>query len=301
MKILPMILLTALAAAIASFAAVRMTSKPDTRASTSTASADEVARLTASVASLQEKQTEIAQTLADLRAELVASERGQARVPLGDIEAAVARALEARTGAAPAATAALPEKAAAPKTKPQGYLARLTAQDVSWDEAQKIWQEAAADGELDQVVALFEEFARTHADDAHAQVELGHAYLQKVFQAGGGPEAGKWAIRADQAYDGALKIDDHNWEARFSKAMSLSHWPAVFGKQHDAIQNFETLVAQQAGQTQRPEFAQTHFLLGNMYQQIGEKDKALAAWQNGLALFPDNAALAAQIAGAQGH
>lgn len=298
MKNLSLIVFTVLASAAASFAVVRMSAQ-DTAAATPSKASDELAALSASVASVQAQQAEIAQALADLKGQVVLSDRSGARVPLGEIEAAVARALEARSVAEHAPVVA--EQAASPKAKPETYLERLMEDGVSWDDAQLIWKEAAADGELDAVVALFEEHARSNPDDVQAQVDLGHAYLQKVFQSGGGPEAGKWAIQADHAYDGALKLDDHSWEARFSKAMSLSHWPAVFGKQNEAIHNFEVLVAQQATQTQRPDFVQTHFLLGNMYQQIGEKEKALAAWQNGLTLFPDNASLLGQIASLQGN
>lgn len=300
MKNLPLIVFTVLASAAAAFAVVRMNTKDSAAATASISPTDaDLAALSASVASVQAQQAEIAQALADLKGQIVLSDRSDTRVPLGEIEAAVARALEARSAVEHAPVVAA--SSASPKAKREAYLKRLLDDGVSWDDAQAIWKEVAADGELDAVVALFEEQARANPNDVQAQVDLGHAYLQKVFQSGGGPEAGKWAIQADHAYDGALKLDDHNWEARFSKAMSLSHWPAVFGKQNEAIQNFEVLVAQQALQSQRPDFVQTHFLLGNMYQQIGEKEKALAAWQKGLTMFPDNPSLLGQIASLQGN
>jgi tetratricopeptide (TPR) repeat protein len=92
-----------------------------------------------------------------------------------------------------------------------------------------------------------------------------------------------------------------SWDARFAKAVSLSFWPPLLGKQNEAIKNFEVLVEQQAGQPQKPEYAQTYWALGNMYTQSGDKAKALATWQQGLALYPGNAQLEAQIANAQGH
>ena len=36
-----------------------------------------------------------------------------------------------------------------------------------------------------------------------------------------------------------------------------------------------------------------------MYQQIGNQEKAVAAWQAGLQIFPDNAALLEQVQLAQ--
>ena len=104
---------------------------------------------------------------------------------------------------------------------------------------------------------------------------FGRAYLQKLFTVGGGPEAGVWGTKADKAFDGALAIDDHNWDARFAKAVSLSFWPPMLGKQNEAIKNFEVLVEQQSAQSSKSEFAQTYYFLGNMYTQTGDKDKAL--------------------------
>ena len=41
--------------------------------------------------------------------------------------------------------------------------------------------------------------------------------------------------------------------------------------------------------------ALAQFNLGNMYQQTGQPEKALATWQQGYALYPDNTSLADQV------
>jgi hypothetical protein len=41
-------------------------------------------------------------------------------------------------------------------------------------------------------------------------------------------------------------------------------------------------------------------LLGNLYQQLGQADKALAAWQLGASLFPSHEGLHKQLQLAQG-
>jgi cytochrome c-type biogenesis protein CcmH/NrfG len=82
------------------------------------------------------------------------------------------------------------------------------------------------------------------------------------------------------------------------KAVALSFWPPVFGKQTEAIKHFETLVAQQERQTARDGFADTYVMLGNMYQQMGKLDQAVSTWKRGLKLFPDNSDLTQQIANA---
>ncbi len=103
-------------------------------------------------------------------------------------------------------------------------------------------------------------------------------------------------MKADEAFDAALARDDHHWDARFSKAVSPSFWPPLFGKQAEAIEHFETLMGQQEALPQQgPKHAQTYLLLGNLYQQQGNNDKALATWNDGTQLFPDNHELAARV------
>ena len=225
------------------------------------------------------------------------------RLPLGEIDAAVARAL-AKQGAQAGETAAntdLKSHANAAKLDAHQAFAALIDPNLSRDARQAKWKEIADAGLLDEVLALYEQRAKDDPNSPKAQTELGWAYLQKIFHGASGPEAGVWGMKADKSFDKALAIDDHDWDARFTKAVSLSNWPAFLGKQGEAIKHFETLVAQQEATAAKPEFAQTYVFLGNMYQQTGHPDKALQIWQQGAALFPDNQSLAQQIANAPGH
>ncbi|QDV07427.1 hypothetical protein Poly30_29510 [Planctomycetes bacterium Poly30] len=159
-----------------------------------------------------------------------------------------------------------------------------------------LWKRIVEEGRDEEVLAYFKALADANPNDPEAQLALGQAYLGRTQEAGASPLAGKYATLADQALDAALKADPQHWEARFTKATALSFWPPVFGKQASAIHEFETLITQQSGQTPNPQHASTHLLLGNMYHQTGQAEKALAAWKSGLELYPDNADLASQIA-----
>ncbi|MEM1452571.1 MAG: tetratricopeptide repeat protein [Planctomycetota bacterium] len=165
----------------------------------------------------------------------------------------------------------------------------------------ELWKEIVEKGLDDEVIALFEAAAEANPNDPETQLALGEAYLGLTQEAGASPLAGKYATLADEALDRALEADPQHWDARFTKATALSFWPPVFGKQAAAIQQFETLVSQQAGMAPTSRHADTHLLLGNMYQQTGQMDKAIKAWQQGLELFPDHGDLAAQIALATGN
>ncbi len=287
-----------------SYAVVRICPATHARAeSAPAATADDVARLARSLSDAEERERALVEDVRKLREEMAVRSSGSTRVPEGEIEAAVARAVAAHRDAAasagetPQAPSSASKSAAEPAFDMQSAFRDLTVPGLSREERLAKWKEIAEAGKLDEMVALFEQYAKDHPESPMAHVDLGGAYLQKVFKAGNGPEAGIWATKADKAFDAALSVDDHCWDARFSKAVSLSFWPPVFGKQSEAIKNFEVLTEQQ-GQGSEPKYAQTWLLLGNMYQQTGRMDQALATWKHGLELFPGNEALQSQIANA---
>jgi len=250
--------------------------------------------------------------LSDLRAELKALEQrvdamqqathldpgGGSRVSQSDVDAAVERALATRA-ASESAPAAQNAAATPPKLDAQTAFAQLTDPSVNWEERRKKWSELAKAGLLDEVLALYEKQAAENPNDTKAQTALGNAYLNKLFNSPQGPEAGVWGTKADKAFDRALALDDHNWEARYVKAVSLSNWPAFLGKQPEAIANLEILVQQQSQGPLQPHYAQTYLILGNLYKPTGKNDQALAMWQQGQALFPNDAEIQKQIQLAQ--
>jgi tetratricopeptide (TPR) repeat protein len=264
--------------------------------------AEDFARLTRAVAEAEARQAALAKTVEDLRADLALRSSQDSRVPLSEIEQAVARAMNRQdAGMVKEDSASAPTTTQSKAFDARTALQELLAPGLTREEKLAKWRAIDAAGAIDDVIALFEQFAREHPESPGAQVELGGAYLQKVFKAGNGPEAGVWATKADKAFDAALAVDDHSWDARFSKAVSLSFWPPVFGKGTEAIKHFEILVGQQGEQASEPKFAQTWVLLGNLYQQLGKSEQALATWEKGLTMFPGNAQLEQQIANAQGH
>ncbi len=233
-----------------------------------------------------------------------APDSGAARLAIGDIQAEVERLFEERWQQAVQEGLAMPSELAqdaAPKRTAQQFLELLLAGDLDQDASQALWDEAREAGQLDELIAMYEARAEEFSNDPDAQLELGNAYLQKIFEVGDGPAAGLWAGKADASYDRALALDDNHWEARSSKAIALSFWPPIFGKQKEAIQNFELLIAQQANSPLQDKYSQTYLLLGNMYHQTGQGDKANAIWQQGLGLFPDDASLMEQLGSGSGQ
>lgn len=250
-----------------------------------------------------EQLTELQTTVADLgqRVENLASqmdtplESSGSRVSLSEVERLVDQVLEARglTGDQLAGEAA-PDQAEE-KFDVNDLALRLRDGNLSDQERSELWAKAKAAGQEDELIAWFQEQAEGNPNDPGLQVDLANVYFQKLSSMPDGPLKGQVAMMADMALDRALELDDHHWEARFTKAVALSFWPPNMGKQQEAINHFEMLVQQQAEVTPSPEHASTHLLLGNMYAQTGRQERALEAWQQGAELFPDNEELQGQI------
>jgi tetratricopeptide (TPR) repeat protein len=250
------------------------------------------------VSELEAQVAELAQALTDVRMEL-AAEPVQ-RVPVGEIDRAVERWLSANAAEAVAAAAADPPRVARQaepaKRDLDAILAELDAPELSdgrWDE---LWRELKANGLVDGALAYFEGRVERDPSNPDLHVELATAYLGKLQTVGQGVEAGTLAGKADEAFDRALELDDHHWEARYTKAVSLSFWPPIFGKQNEAIQNFEILIDQQSALPPAKGHADAYLFLGNLYQQTGNAEKALQTWKSGAGLFPEHAALAQKLA-----
>lgn len=258
---------------------------------------DALESLKAQVASLNTE-------LERLRAERSSSELPLAtsrdRVQMDAIDEAVQRYFEGRTvaGLVPEETEETSVAASedASRTVDEWY-ELLNDPGLEGDARQAVWDRIRENGMLDDTIAMLEARADKFSDDPEAQVEVASAYIQKIFEVGEGPAAGLWAGKADKAFDRALALDDRHWDARFNKAISLSFWPPIFGKQREAISHFETLIEQQVGGPSEDRHAQTYLLLGNLYAQSGDSSKAETTWKAGLGLFPDNESLIGKFGG----
>jgi hypothetical protein len=259
-------------------------------------------KLEREIAALRESDRALEARIAALEAARPAGAEGPPREASAParIEEAVALkgAAHGKDGSAPSPGAA-DDAAAAETERLDRGLEALLDPGKSWDEKQRAWKELADAGLLDQALEALERRARENPGSADAQADAGVAYLQKLNTVTSDIEKGTWAVKADKAFDAALAIDDRHWEARFTKAMSLSFWPPVFGKQGEAIRQFEQLRSQQAEVAPEEKFAETYLLLGNMYRNQGEKAKAAEVWRDGAQRFPANKELTTRAAEAE--
>jgi tetratricopeptide (TPR) repeat protein len=299
-RVFPFVLLALLAGALAAAATVPFVAKEPAGLSESS---EALQRASVSLGELARRLDDVEREMVELRAERAAP--AAARVSLEELEGAVASYMESQAPRSDASAAsadapgktALAADAGTVELSVDEAFARLSSGELSQSEHLKLWADMGKRGLSDALVKKYEEAVERSPNDPDLRSALGDAYIQKIFEAGGStPMAGMWAMKADGAFDAALAIDDHHWDARFSKAVSYSFWPPALGMQNKAIAQFEILLEQQEGQPASPQFAQTYYFLGNMYQQTGNADKALQTWKQGLSLYPDDAQLQGQVA-----
>ncbi len=175
-------------------------------------------------------------------------------------------------------------------------LLKLVAAQSSYAEKQSAWNELRSSGELTKAIADLETAARSDPSVAEYPAVLGQAYIQQLMVTQDERDRVMLAMKADQSFDQALRLDPTNWEARFTKASALSYWPAEMNKSEEVMQQLVTLAEQQETLSPQPQFAQTYLLLGDQYQKAGYSDLARQTWQRGANLFPNNDTLRKKLA-----
>lgn len=173
----------------------------------------------------------------------------------------------------------------------------LVSPQAAYEQKRAVWRQLRENGGLDQAILDLQQRFSSSPSNADYAAVLGHAYLQKCGTTSDVRDQGMLAMQADKLFDTALSLDPQNWEARFTKAVALSYWPASMGKSDEIIQHFQTLVQQQETQPVQPQFAETYVWLGEQYKKAGRLDDARTVWERGSALYPNDQKLAQKLAG----
>jgi tetratricopeptide (TPR) repeat protein len=202
-----------------------------------------------------------------------------------------------------------PQPAAAPVVAPDPQAAARMAFQQSMDillssqstheQRQAAWKQLMKAGQLDQAISQLQQLMTANPQSAQYPGDLGEAYLKKCSQTDDVREQGILALNADELFDTALNLDPSDWEARYTKAVALSHWPPSLNKGQDAINNLLTLIQQQEAQPPQSQFALPYLQLGDQYQKTGSPDSARQVWAVGAGLFPGNEDLQSRLASAK--
>ena len=178
----------------------------------------------------------------------------------------------------------------------QQNLETLISPQSTFDQKQAAWKNFKEALKLDRLISALEERLAINPQIPEYSAVLGQAYLKKCGQTQDIREQGIFGMKADQFLENALSLDPSNWDARFTKAVGMSYWPAQLNKSQEVIQEFTTLIEQQEALPPQSQFARTYAWLGDQYQKAGQLDNAKQVWQRGAAFFPDDAELQKKLA-----
>jgi len=188
------------------------------------------------------------------------------------------------------------DPAAAAKLAFKQSMDTLLSPSSTHEQRQAAWKQLIAAGQLNDAVVQLQQLMAANPQAAQYPGRLGEAYLMQCSQTTDVREQGVLALNADKLFDTALNLDPSDWEARFTKAVAMSYWPASLNKGQDVVDNFLTLIQQQQNLPTETQFALPYLRLGDYYQKAGDAPSALNAWQQGASLFPANDDLKSRLA-----
>lgn len=192
-----------------------------------------------------------------------------------------------------------------PDSKPDSKLVfnqtieSLISPQTSYEQRQGLWKKLSEAGLLDQALTELQQQVASDPRSASAATALGEGYYKKAGATDEVREKSMLAMKADQTLEVALKLDPLNWEARFTKAVGMSYWPAELNKGGEVMAQLRMLIQQQESEDQQPQFARTYLRLGEQYEKAGRGDDAAQIWERGASLFPTDPDLRKKISSAR--
>jgi tetratricopeptide (TPR) repeat protein len=259
-----------------------------------------IKELDTAISELSAGHRELAGMVLSLQGRSDGAQAPPAREPVVSIEEAVDRWIRRNR------PDLLVENDSASPAEPEAFAGTRLEQAAQWltllddpgqsdEEWNAIWQKIDEAGLMKEALAILEDNVEKDPGNPETHLALAGGYFGMSVNTANDMEKGIWAVKADKTLDRALELDPMHWEARFTKAISLSLYPPVMGKQGEAMKHFEILLDQQKKLPPRASHARTYLYLGNLHMQMGNHEKAGRIWKEGLNLFPGNAELIAQL------
>jgi len=141
----------------------------------------------------------------------------------------------------------------------------------------------------DRAIAFFNRLVTDHPTAANAHLNYGFAYVDKIPAAGTITQV----ILANNAlgeFTKSLELRP-SWIGLYTRGNSYLFWPRIFLRTKYGIADLEEALKMQKADQKRPYYVRTYVSLGDGYWKMDDLPKAIAIWKEGLAQFPDSAAL----------
>ncbi|MEX1127832.1 MAG: tetratricopeptide repeat protein [Vicinamibacterales bacterium] len=149
-------------------------------------------------------------------------------------------------------------------------------------------------GQYDRGLDFFEKLVAAHPAAANAHLNYGFQYVDKIPAAGSITQV----ILANNAltqFTRSLEIRP-SWIAYYTRGNSYLYWPRIFGRTTLGIADLEAALKIQKAEPKRGLHVRVWVALGDGYFKMDDLAKARAVWTEGLAQFPDSAALKQRLA-----
>jgi tetratricopeptide (TPR) repeat protein len=149
-------------------------------------------------------------------------------------------------------------------------------------------------GQYDRGLDFFERLVAAHPAAANAHLNYGFQYVDKIPAAGSITQV----ILANNAltqFSKSLEIRP-SWIGYYTRGNSYLYWPRIFGRTKLGIADLEAALKIQKAEPKRGLHVRVWVALGDGYFKMDDPAKARAVWTEGLAQFPDSAALKQRLA-----
>ncbi len=148
--------------------------------------------------------------------------------------------------------------------------------------------------DFDRSLNFFEQLAADHPEAANAHLNYGFAYVDKIPAAGSITQV----ILANSALTNFTRSLEArpSWIGYYTRGNSYLFWPKIFSRAPLGVADLEQAMKMQKAGPVKPYYVRVYISLGDGYWKTENLEKARAVWKEGLALFPDNAALKERMA-----
>jgi tetratricopeptide (TPR) repeat protein len=150
-------------------------------------------------------------------------------------------------------------------------------------------------GDYDRALSFFDELTAAHPGSAHAWLNYGYVYVDKIPAAG----AITRVILASEAvsrFSRSLELE-RSWLALFTRGNSYLFWPKIFGRAPLGVADLEAAVAMvRDDPAPKRVYVRSWIALGDGYWKTDQKERARETWREALARFPGDPQLETRLA-----
>ena len=193
--------------------------------------------------------------------------------------------------------AGAPDKAGGTSTA-DGFREMMEKQfrgELSQDEQLKFWEEARTSNHLAEVISGLEEVVAADDQEIAARMNLAQAYTVKLLGVPAGPEKGIYAAKAEKLWREVLEVEPDHYEAQYSIATSLSHYPPFLNKTGEAIAEFEKSIAIQEQPGSEITNPNAYLELSRLQLRDSDPASALQTLERAQQRHPEHAEIGAQL------